>query len=159
MKIDAKVSKGEWSMCFIYLDDQLGQEIIAKFGKRIICKTETKQKIHAAIHNDKKVGYYIMLGKASRKKLGIKENQEFVLKIEADKSTYQFEVPTEFQEVISTDEAALVKFENLTPGRKRSILHYVGSAVRSDTRISRALRIAENLTLGYKDLRDLVKNH
>ena len=64
-------------------------------------------------------------------------------------------MPEELSAVLETDEEATLVFEKLTPGKKRSIIHYIATAKQTDTRISRALKIVDFLKMGITDLRKM----
>ncbi len=156
MKIKTKLDRSGNSH-YIPIDSEMGQKIIDRFGKRILC-TIKGHTLHCAILNKKELGRYIMVSKTAKEKIKAEYGDELVLKISKDTSEYQMEVSEEFQEVLSTDEEGILRFEKLTPGKKRSLIHYVGKAKNSDTRINRAIKIVENLKMGMTDLRELLRS-
>ncbi|KAA3637621.1 MAG: hypothetical protein DWQ02_06460 [Bacteroidetes bacterium] len=143
------------NMYLIPIPGKQGEQILKEFGKRVICKGNGG-KIHCAVQKSKTHGFYIGAGKDARKKLKIQSEGELVLTIQEDNSKYQLEVPEELSEVLETDPEASERFEALTDGKKRSLIHYVGKAKQSMTRINRALKIAENLKFGFTDLKELM---
>lgn len=57
----------------------------------------------------------------------------------------KLEIPEEFLECLRQDEIADQRWNELTTGKKRSILHYVTSTSKTDTRIKRSLELLEKL--------------
>ncbi len=155
MKFKTEIDRMAWANCILITKEQ-ALEIKETMGNRIII-TINGMSFHRAVANSKEVGHYIMLGKNSLKKLGAWEGVEVEVEIKKDTSEYGAEMPEELDVVIGTDEEALLIFESLTPGKKRSIIHLVGSAKRSETRINRALKIVENLKMGVRDPRGFLK--
>ena len=55
------------------------------------------------------------------------------------------DVPEEFEAALAMDDAARQRFEALTPGMQRSLVMYISTARRSETRITRSLEMARKL--------------
>lgn len=112
-----------------------------------------------ALHARKGGDRYIMLSKRIRSEYEI--DPEVILKVQLaeDESEFGYPVPEEWQAILDFDEEAAVIFRNLSPGKQRSVLHMVSSAKREETRITRALKIAENLKLGIRNPQQFLKNH
>lgn len=90
--------------------------------------------------------YFIHLGQTLRRETGIREQlRPFEFELALDSNPTDIGLPEEFEVVLEQDEEALKVFNTLTPGAKRSLCHYVNSAKRIETRIKRALELAEKL--------------
>jgi len=68
------------------------------------------------------------------------------IQLTEDESTYGMPMPEELEEVLRQDEYGKMRFDKLTPGKQRNIIHYVGSVKSSSLRIDRALKLINNLT-------------
>ena len=143
-------------MYYIPISEANGDVIIELYGKRVICMVNGN-KIHCAVQKRKEVGYYIAVGKATREKIKADYKDPLQIEVRKDDSKYQMEVPEELEEVLETDLEAKAHFEALTPGKQRSIIHHIGKAKHSNTRINRALKLAENLKMGLTDLKELMR--
>ena len=55
------------------------------------------------------------------------------------------EMPPELAELLRQDEEGKTRFNQLTPGRQRYIIHYVSAVKSSQLRIDRAILLIENL--------------
>lgn len=62
-----------------------------------------------------------------------------------DASRYGMPMPEELEEVLRQDEYGSMRFDKLTPGKKRNIIHFVNSVKSSSLRIERALKLINNL--------------
>ena len=73
---------------------------------------------------------------------------------EPDAAPDEVALPEELAEVFDQEPEAAGRFHALTPGRRRSLVHYVSSAKGVDTRIKRALDLAYKLRTNtlYGDL-------
>ncbi len=156
MKIHSQLEKGNYGMFVIPISKEDGQQLIQQFGKRVLCQIN-KETIHCAISKDKDFGYHVMVGKSTLEKIQASHKDELVLVFAKDESKYKAPVPEELMEVLHTDEAAYELFEKLTPGKQRTIIYTVAKAKQPDTRINRALKIAEKLKMGYTDLKEIIR--
>jgi len=156
MKIKSKISNGTYGT-LILLSEKEANQAKEKFGKRVIYIINKKHQFHGAIQFSKNQGYFIHFSKAKIKALGLIPNEVIHVELKKDNSTYQFEICDEFKVVFETDDLAQAKFDKLTDGKKRGLIHYVNNAKRTETRINRALKLAANLKLNITDPRALIE--
>lgn len=132
----------------------------AKAGhKRIQIKAYFKEQtieFHGALHLYQGV-YLISFGKRYQKALGVFPTDFFELQLFENTTKYGVEVPESLQAVMDSDPEGFALFENLTDGKKRSLIYYVSRFKTSQTQVDKSLLIFENLKLGIKDHRELVK--
>jgi bifunctional DNA-binding transcriptional regulator/antitoxin component of YhaV-PrlF toxin-antitoxin module len=143
----------------IYFPKKLIEDHGLKPMDRIKVIFTEKRYIHCALKKDKKGQYCIYLGKFFREKAKIFEGQEVTLILEKDISDLGMEMPIELDEVLSIDEEAQKVWNQITPGRKRSAVYYISKAKQEETRIKRALLIAENLKMGFINLNEITRKH
>ena len=115
--------------------------------------------IHCALKKDPSGRYCIYMGKYFREKSGIKLGQKVELTVGKDQSELGMEMPVEMEEVLSIDEEAFEVWNTITPGRKRSALYFIMKAKKEETRIKRALLVAENLKLGFINPNEIIRKH
>lgn len=156
MKFKANLEKTGNSH-IISIPEDIALDALEKIGKRILLKVNNHVSIHCAILRTNAIGYYIMAGKSTRTKMKAEAGDELSLEILKDDSTYKAAVSEELKEVLLTDPDGQNRFEQLTDGKKRSIIHYVNKAKQSATRIDRALKIVDNLKSGATDLKELLR--
>src|SRR6478672_6044643 len=68
--------------------------------------------------------FYITINKALQKSAGIKPGQEGRLEISVDPNPDQLDIPEEFEALLEQDPEVIAKYEKLTIGYRRSVLHY-----------------------------------
>ncbi len=156
MKLKSKLAKTGNNQHYIPIPEAAAATLLKRFGKRVVC-TINKVDIHCAVMGNATKGFYIGAGKSTRQKIKAETNDPLLLEFKKGDTKHQALVSEELQEVLSTDPEGQERFDALTPGRQRSIIFHVGKAKQSDTRINRILKIVENLKLGKKDLRELIK--
>ncbi len=112
---------------------------------------------HGKLHrfSDKIV---VSFGKRYQKQLGVSFNDYFELQLFEDTSKYGVELPEEFQAVWDSDSEAFDAFEQLTDGKKRSLIYYILSFKNTQTRIDKALIISENIKMGVTDQQEIIKD-
>ena len=137
-------------MHYIWLPSQSVERYIKKDVKRIICTINGNHVIHSAIQRSKDGDYYIVIGAKTLSKFGLRNGTEIDIKLAEDKSKYQFKMPEELEEVLSTDLEAYEKFNGLSDGNKRGLISLVLQVKSIDKRIERSLKIADKLKCGIK---------
>ena len=143
----------------IYFPEKEIEEYGLKPMDRIKVSFDKDRYIHCALKKDKSGTYCIYLGKFFREKSGISLGQEVQVNIEKDESDLGMEMPVEMDEVLAIDEEAMKVWNDITPGRKRSALYFIAKAKQEETRIKRALLVAENLKLGFINPNQITRKH
>ncbi len=156
MKLNTTLEKTSSNYYYIPIPFDFGEKLLAQYGKRIICEYKNQQ-IHSAIQKSNQAGYYIMVGKATLRKLGVSNPNALELTFFKDESKYQMEICEEMSTILEQDIKGKERFEALSKGKQRSLLHHVNKAKRIETRINRGLRILENLKFGSTDLKELLR--
>ena len=133
----------------LLVPQELGDAVKAAFGgNRALCILPNGFSFHCALMGSKNGGFYITVGKKTLKRAGLEGDEVLEVVLRKDESEFQAPMPEELAGVLETDFEAWERFEALTKGKQRSIIHQVASAKHIDTRINRALKIAENLKKG-----------
>lgn len=145
----------------LVIPDAVAELFSNKDKKRVLVKAFFEEKevgFHAALR--KRLGRYIItFGKRHQKELGIFPHDYFQLQLVEDTTQYGVEMPKELEAVLESDSEAMRAFETLTDGKKRSLIYHIKRIRTSQKRIDKALVISENLKLGIRDHRELVKSH
>lgn len=134
-------------MHFLQVSKANVKKMGGKFLVRLICTVNGRLKYHCAVQGMGDGTGWIGLSKARMKELSLVKGDMVDVKLTLDKSKYGLPVPPELKELLKQDEEGMRRFELLTPGKKRNILHHVGNAKSSDARLNRALTVIENLKL------------
>ncbi len=146
----------------VILPEDRISDFIANNHKRIKAKAKFEEnyiEFYAALKREKSGLYRIYFSKAKQKELGVFVNDYFTLQIFEDTSKYGVEMPEELEAVLLSDYEAYTLFENLTPGRQRSIIYAVSRYKSAQTRVDKALVITENLRRGISDPRLWLKKN
>jgi len=67
-------------------------------------------------------------------------------------------MPEELEAVLESDPGAKMIFDAFTAGKKRSIIYMIGRYKSSQTRIDKSLILCENLKIGLRETRILLKS-
>lgn len=145
-----KSAKG--SVHIIDVDEDVAQHFLQHDQKRVLLHFPNGTYFHRAFQKSKGL-YYISLGQGTVREARVQVGEILTIRIEADTSKYGMPFPEEFEEVLDQDFEAQEKWEALTPGLKRSVLHYISSGKHVDTRIQRSIYMAEKMK------RDEMKRH
>lgn len=115
-----------------------------KGAVRILCSIEGMEEFPCALNPRKGGGYVIIASKQLIKSHKLENKTDFEVKIRPDLHE-GLALPEEFSEVLIQDEWGSQLFDELLPGRKRGLIHYVRSAKSVDTRIRRSFEIVGKL--------------
>jgi len=91
--------------------------------------------------------YFTMIGAALRRNAGLELGEPVHVRFRVEDPEY-VDVPEYLMAAIETDPAALCVWEDLTPGKKRGIVHLVTSAKTGETRAKRIRNVVESLASG-----------
>lgn len=128
-----------------FLPEEVIKQLDIKANTRLLISANGKEYRLAAISTGEGE-FFIHLSQFLRRETGIRDSlRPFEFKIELDPNPTDIGLPEEFEVALDQDEEAQAVFNSLTPGMQRSLCHYVNSAKRIDTRIKRALELAEKL--------------
>jgi hypothetical protein len=132
--------------------------VIKKFAgqKRVTC-TINEVSFHCALMPKKEGGHFIYLGAPLMKKLKLKKGMTVKPSFKKDDSTYKFEMPEEFEEVLQSEPDAFTVFKSLTEGNQRSLIYLASMPKSVDKKIERALLISKKLKHGITAARLMLK--
>lgn len=119
---------------------------------KVIASFENQQiEFYAALKKEKTGLFRIYFSKVKQKELGVFPNDYFKLQVFEDTSKYGVEMSEELEAVLLSDYDAFQIFENLTPGKQRTIIYAISRYKASQTRIDKSILLTENLKRGIKD--------
>ena len=101
--------------------------------------------VNRGIMGSKEGDCYLILGRSLLRDIGVILGDTVEAELEEDPNPDHVDIGEEFEAVLEEDQEAANRFYNMTPGKKRSLAHYVTSAKRVETRIKRALELAYKL--------------
>lgn len=106
---------------------------------------------HGALLPNKNGFTTMYFSNEKQKILGVFMNDYFTIQLYEDQTKYGVEMPEELDAVLMSDHEAFSVFENLTPGRQRSIIYTIKRYKSIQTRVDKALILTENLKRGITD--------
>jgi hypothetical protein len=146
-KFIAKFRRNEDSMWKWTFDvpHAIVEEFTEGTDRRVICSINGNQPFHCAFMKQADSGWFITLNQKRRSKWKLEDGEMLEVSIEKDRSTYGMDMPESLLAVLSEDPEGNELFHELTPGKMRNIIHYVGQVKSVDIQIRRALVILEHL--------------
>ncbi|MEM9836096.1 MAG: YdeI/OmpD-associated family protein [Bacteroidota bacterium] len=132
--------------------------------RRVICKINGDFSWHAALMHTGDGDYFINVSKEVRKRANLVPDQEGIqVELRKDESEYGMPVPEELIELWAMDQEGWDVFNQLTPGKQRSLLYIIAKPKTSGTRIKKAVQINDYLKstsgkLNYKELNAYMKS-
>lgn len=121
--------------------DKLG----GKFKMRLLCTINNKLTFQGGLVALGNGSGYISINISRLKKLGLKFKDTVTVSLKKDESEFGMEVSEELKELLDQDSEGMRRFNLLTPGKQRYIIHYVNTVKNSQKRIDRAIMLITNL--------------
>lgn len=112
--------------------------------KRVVCSINGNKGFQCALMPSRGK-FYIIVNKQKRDAFGLAAGDKVKVELVIDESKYGLPMPDEFREVLDQDPEGDKLFHTLTPGKQRSLLHYVGTVRDVDKRIHQSLVIVEHI--------------
>ena len=158
-----KLDSSIWGLYFD-IPQEVSKAFIKQGVKRFVYDLDGKEQIHRAMLSRGEGQYFLYVNKALMKKYNWPLGTELSITMKSDDSEYGMEMPVEFEEVLMAYPSAESHFQSLTPGKQRTLIYMVAKPKREETRIKKAIQIAEYLEhaggrLDFKDLNTWFKLH
>lgn len=121
--------------------------------KRFLCQINQGTPFHAALLPAGEEIYFIKVNKELRSQHRITINDSLSITLTKDESQYGIPLPAEIEELLLLDPEGNQHFQNLSPGKQRSLLYLVGKLKSKDKRYEKSFIILEHLK-EYKGVLD-----
>jgi hypothetical protein len=114
-------------------------------GTRRVAGRINGHPVRRALQNRRNGERFLILGQGLLRDIGVEFGDTVDVIISTDSDPDFVETGEELAEVLEQDEEAAARWNAMTPGRQRSLALYVTTARRTETRIKRALELAERI--------------
>ncbi|MGV3589949.1 MAG: YdeI/OmpD-associated family protein [Adhaeribacter sp.] len=146
-------------MHYLEVPAEILQQLGGKFNMRLLCTVNQKLTFQGGLMVLGQGNAYISINNKRLKQLGVKHGDVVQVTLQEDKSQYGMDMPEELAELLQQDNIGRERFDQLTPGRQRYIIHYVSAVKNTQLRIDRAILLIENLKLlplGKESFREML---
>lgn len=149
-----------WGYHFM-VPDEVAFLLLDGNDRRVKCTLFSTETISCALM-PKDGHYFILVNAGLRKKFQLELGDKVEVELEKDDSEFGMPVPEEFQVAMDMDEEGAKFFQQLSPGKKRSLLYIAGKVKGTDSRIKKSLAILHHLRqvhgkLDFKRLAETIK--
>lgn len=134
-------------MHYLEVPPKIVKRLGGKFRGRFICSIQNQMSFPFGLMALGGGYGYIMFNKKRMKELRLSVEEKLQIEVAPDNSKYGMPLCEELKEVLRQDKRAKQRFDKISPGKQRNIIHYVSTVKNSDKRIDRAVRLLENLML------------
>ncbi|MES2630002.1 MAG: YdeI/OmpD-associated family protein [Bacteroidota bacterium] len=133
------------NMAVLWIPAEIVKQVGGTSNKRFLCSVNGAKAFQGGFQafGDGEACINITAKRLKEAGVGIGDVAELVLT--EDLSEYGMDMPEELREVLDQHPEGNRRFELLTPGRKRYIIHYVASVKNPQLRVDRALLLIGNL--------------
>jgi hypothetical protein len=129
---------------YIEVPEKIASRLVSE-GSRRVEGTINGHPVRRAIQNRRNGERIIILGQGLLRDIGAGFGDPVEVALGVDSDPDYVDMGEELAEVLEQDEEAAARWNSMTPGRQRSLALYVTTARRTETRIKRALELAEKL--------------
>jgi hypothetical protein len=145
----------------IPVPDEVAMALIEGDNKRVVCTLNLEMSWPAALLKSEYY-WFILVNKNAISKLELQQGKVVEVKLEKDRSTYGHEMSEEMTVVLDQDDEAKHWFDALSPGKQRSLIYLAGKVKNTDSRLRKAMAIADHLKevkgkLDFKKLNEKIK--
>lgn len=125
--------------------------------KRLVAEFNDEAINHCALMSAGKGVYFVNINKSICKQLKLEIGDKVSISLQEDTSKYGMPVPEEMEELLKVDPEGEKYFENLSDGKKRTLLHMIGLPKTSATRLKKAVVVLDYLKAaqGKLDFKEL----
>jgi hypothetical protein len=135
----------------IFIPAEIMEQLPSNAGRLRAKGTINGTAFNLAIQSAKEAGKYFMIGNTLKRATRLQEGQHNIEVYFQLADPNELEIPEELLSVLEQDEEAKQVFNGYTIGYQRSIVHYIAAVKNIDSRIKRALEMAEKIkTNTYK---------
>ena len=114
-------------MRYLEVPADIIKKLGGKFNVRLLCTVNNAITFQGGLVALGEGSGYISLNLKRMKEIGVKDGELVRVTLNADESKYGMEVPTELKELFKQDKEGKKRFDRLSPGRQRYVIHYVSS--------------------------------
>ena len=133
------------SMRYLEVPASIIDKLGGKYNVRLICTVNKKLSFQGGLVALGNGRGYISFNLKRMKEIGVKDGDEVQVELKPDRSKYGMDVPEELNELFRQDKQGKKRFDSLSPGKQRYIIHYVSSVKNTQKRVDRAILLIENL--------------
>lgn len=147
------------SMRYLEIPADIVKKLGGKFNIRLLCTVNDAITFHGGIVALGKGKGYISFNLKRMKEIGVKDGELVDVKLVPDQSKYGMGVPEELKELFKQDKEGKRRFDALSPGKQRYVIHYVSTVKSSQKRVERAILLIENLKklpVGKESFREML---
>lgn len=144
---------------YLEIPAKIVKEMGGTFKIRLMCSVNETESFHGGLVALGEGKGYITINNRRMKELGLSVGDWVEVSLSPDESKYGMPVPVELEELLRQDPDGERRFEMLTPGKQRYIIHYINQVKSSQLRIDRALLLIGNLKKlpeGKEDFRQML---
>ena len=132
-------------------------------SRRVLCSLNGAEERQCALVRYAKGTLVVTVNKKLRESLRVEMGERLQVRLCKDKSRYGLPLPEEFKGLLLQDAEGNRYFHALTAGKRRTLLHIVGSVKDPDIRLTRSLIVIRHLKtnmgkIDYRRLSEMLRN-
>lgn len=137
-------SNPKWTFHYIPIPPDVADALVENQSRRVILTVNGKT-ANRYMYQHRDGEFRLILGLSTLRDLGHRPGDVLMASLHPDPDPDSVEVPAEFEEALAEHPTARRRFDEWTPGKRRSLVSYITQAKRPETRMKRAFELAYKL--------------
>lgn len=136
-----QLEKRKGGYFYLQVDRSIIEKLPAKRNTRIICNLEGKLAFRCGFNHLGDGNFFIILSNANLNKIGKTLGSKLTFVLTEDPDPLGVEVPEVLATLLEQDPALNIKFDKLSLGKKRNIIHQVSRVKNLDGQVAKSLEL------------------
>lgn len=137
-------TNAQWTFHYIPVPADVADVLVENNTRRVILTVNGKT-ANRYMYQHRDGEYRLILGLSTLRELGHRPGDVLLASLHPDPDPDSVDIPEEFEEALADHPGARTRFDDWTPGKKRSLVSYITQAKRPETRMKRAYELAHKL--------------
>ncbi|MEL6988369.1 MAG: YdeI/OmpD-associated family protein [Bacteroidota bacterium] len=138
-----QLGKHRGSYFYVTLDASIVDKFKNKRKTRFICTLENKLNFQCGLNHLGDGNFFIILSGKRLKELGKKKGDEITFHLKEDPNPLGVEMPEVLEVLLEQDKELSNKFESLSMGKKRHVIHSIVKIKNIDKQVEKAIKMIE----------------
>jgi hypothetical protein len=143
-KVIEQLEKRKGGYFFLKIDIEIVNQFENKRQTRLICKLDSKISFQCGLNHLGDGNFFIILSKKKLEIIGKKLGDKLKLEITIDPNPLGVDIPEVLETLIEQDNKLKEKFEKLSLGKQRNVIHQIKKIKNIDLKIKKSIELINN---------------
>lgn len=146
-QVISQLEKRKGGYYFLKIDAEIVDQFEHKKKTRFICQLDNKIEFQCGLNHLGDGNFFIILSKRNLEVIGKQLGDLIHFELIQDPNPLGVDMPEVLEVLLDQDELLSERFEKLTPGKKRSIIHQINRIKDIDRKVNRSIELINKANL------------